>query len=75
MRFMGQPDRHARNQVSVPRFPEEELVHPELYKDLDRARVVGQQARDLRTQLDGLHERWTEASVALETAEAEAAGG
>jgi ATP-binding cassette subfamily F protein 3 len=48
-----------------------ELVSPDLYHDLDRARVTGQKARDLRSRLDALYGQWTGAAGELEVAEAE----
>lgn len=44
---------------------EEELVSPDLYEDLDRARVVGDQARELRLKLDEVFDQWTAAAEEL----------
>ena len=52
------------------RAVEEELVSPDLYQDIDRARLAGQRARELRARLDGLYERWSDAGDRLAEAEA-----
>ena len=44
---------------------EDELVSPNLYEDLDRARVVSEQARDLRARLDTIFDEWTAAAEEL----------
>jgi len=51
---------------------EEELVKPDLYRDIERARRMGVRARELRAQLDALYEQWSQAADALQSAERDA---
>jgi ATP-binding cassette subfamily F protein 3 len=48
---------------------EEELVLPDLYSDIERARTIGLKAKDLRGQLDAMYDAWTGAAEELAQAE------
>jgi ATP-binding cassette subfamily F protein 3 len=48
-----------------------ELVSPDLYQDLERARVVGEKAREVRSGLDIVFEEWTAAAEELSNRERE----
>lgn len=48
---------------------ERELVNPDLYKDFEKARKLGEKARELRKRLDALYEEWARACEDLEGVE------
>ena len=48
---------------------EETLMAPDLYQDIERAREEGLRARELRSRLDGLYQKWTGAAEELQLAE------
>jgi ATP-binding cassette subfamily F protein 3 len=51
------------------RTVDEALVSPDLYADVEKARVTGQKAKDLRAGLDALYDAWTAAAEELSKAE------
>jgi ATP-binding cassette subfamily F protein 3 len=57
------------------RAVEAELVSPDLYLDIDRARSTGVRAKELRGRLDDLYDRWSKAAGELEAAEVSARDG
>lgn len=69
-------DRVARYEAEIEsleaelRAVDEDLVKPDLYQDLERARALGARARDLRARLDALYDAWSRAAEELQAAEA-----
>ena len=55
------------------RAVEADLVSPDLYADVERARATGLKAKELRGRLDALYESWTSAAEELSRAESDAA--
>lgn len=72
-------DRVATSEASIAALEtrlkelDDALVQPDLYQDPVRARELGQQAREVRAQLEAVYEEWSLAAEELERVEQEQA--